>query len=194
MRLDVPVLTTNRLVIRPWALADLDAAVQLIDGELYPREPGVAPGPEERAARERWLQWTVLSYEQLAMLYQPPYGERALARREDGAIVGAVGYAPCFHPFGQVGIGAAPPMDHTAELGLYWAVAPDHRGKGYAAEAGRALVEFAFQAMHAARIVATTEYANLASQRVMTKLGMELRRNPLEGPPWLQVVGVLEKG
>ena len=52
---------------------------------------------------------------------------------------------------------------------------------------------FAFTELSAARIVATTEHANLASQRVMQKLGMELRRNPLPEPPWLQVVGVLAR-
>lgn len=191
MRLDVPVLTTERLIVRPWSLNDLDAAVQLIDVEVYPETPGALPTPEQRAERKRWLEWTVLSYEQLAKLYQPPYGDRAICLRDGGAVVGTVGFTPCYHPFGQVGLGDAPPMGHTAELGLYWAVAPAQRGRGYAAEAARALIDFAFHEMHAHRIVATTEYDNLASQGVMTKLGMELRRNPLDEPPWLQVVGLL---
>lgn len=190
MRLDVPTLETGRLVIRPFMLDDLDEVVRVLDVEV----DGAGPG-EARPARERWLQWTVLSYEQLARLYQPPYGDRAVALRATGELVGAVGYAPCLHPFGQLGsFVTAPPMAHTAEVGLYWAVAPRHRGRGYAAEAGRALVDFAFGEMHLHRIVATTEYDNLASQRVMEKLGMRLERNPLPGPPWLQVVGVLENG
>jgi ribosomal-protein-alanine N-acetyltransferase len=194
MRLDVPVLTTARLVVRPFALGDLEAVVQLIDVELYPERPGASATDEQRAARERWLRWTVLSYEQLARMYQPPYGDRAVCLRDGGEIVGAVGYAPCLHPFGQVGLGDAPPMGHSAEVGLYWAVAPGQRGKGYAVEAAQGLIDFAFAEMHLHRIVATTEYDNLASQRVMEKLGMELRRNPLDGPPWLQVVGVLVNG
>ena len=107
MRLDVPVLTTDRLVIRPWALEDLDEAVRLLDGEIYPEEPGVAPAAAARARRERWLQWTVLNYEQLALLFQPPYGDRAITLRVSGELIGSVGYTPCFHPFGQVGIGDA---------------------------------------------------------------------------------------
>jgi len=43
---------------------------------------------------------------------------RAIALRASGELVGSVGYTPCFHPFGQVGIGDAPAMGHTAELGL----------------------------------------------------------------------------
>jgi RimJ/RimL family protein N-acetyltransferase len=92
-----------------------------------------------------------------------------------------------------VGIGTAPPGRFSAEMGLFWAVAPAQQGKGYATEAGRALIEHAFDAMALHRIVATTEHDNLASQRVMLKLGMELRRNPLSTPHWLQVVGVLEQ-
>lgn len=194
MRLDLPTLTTERLVIRPFTLEDLDEAVRVLDGAISPGEPGAAPTAEQRAERERWLQWTVLSYEQLAKLYQPPYGDRAICLRASGELVGAVGYTPCLHPFGQVGIGDAPPMGHTAELGLYWGVSSLHQGRGYATEAGRALVDFAFRELCLHRIVATTEHDNLASQRVMAKLGMELRRNPLDGPPWLQVVGLLVKG
>ena len=190
MRLDVPTLETERLVVRPFTMGDLDETVRVIDEEIY------GPAAEgARAARERWLQWTVLSYEQLAKLYQPPYGDRAVALRDTGELIGAVGYAPCYHPFGQLGtFTQAPPMRHSAEVGLYWAITPRHRGRGYAAEAGLALVRFAFDEMAMHRIVATTEYDNLASQRVMAKLGMRLERNPMAGPPWLQVVGVLVQG
>lgn len=190
MRLDVPTLTTERLVIRPFRLEDLDDAVRVIDEEIYgPAEAGA------REARERWLQWTVLSYEQLAKMYQPPYGDRAVTLRDTGALIGAVGFTPCYHPFGQLGtFTQAPPLRHTAEVGLYWAMAPRHRGRGYAVEAGRALIGFAFGEMDMHRIVATTEYANQASQRVMEKIGMRLQRNPLPEPPWLQVVGVMEHG
>lgn len=194
MRLDVPVLETDRLLVRPFTLADLDAAWQLIDGEIYPEQPGAAPSSEQRAERERWLQWTVLSYERLAALYQPPYGDRAVTLRTSGELIGVVGYTPCFHPFGQLGSFEQPSrLRNSAELGLYWAIGPRHRQQGYAAEAGQALVRFAFEQMDARRIVATTEYDNLASQRVMEKLGMDLKRNPFADPPWLQVVGVLEQ-
>jgi RimJ/RimL family protein N-acetyltransferase len=41
------------------------------------------------------------------------------------------------------------------------------------------------------RIVAQTEKANLASQRVMEKLGMTLWHNPGSEPAWFETVGVL---
>jgi ribosomal-protein-alanine N-acetyltransferase len=192
MRLDVPELITDRLIVRPFALADLDAAAELLDTVwLAEDEAPPPPDPERLAGHRRWLEWTVLSYEQHARMYQPPYGDRAITLRATGELIGAAGYAPCRHPVGQVGLGDAPPMGHTAELGLFWAIGRRHRGHGYAGEAARALIDFAFDEMHLHRIVATTDYENLASQRVMAKLGMGLLRNPLPGPPWLQVVGVL---
>ena len=66
------------------------------------------------------------------------------------------------------------------------------QGQGYATEAARALVDYAFQHLRLKRIIATTTYAKAASMGVMRKLGMHLERNPYPEPPWLQVVGVLE--
>ena len=54
------------------------------------------------------------------------------------------------------------------------------------------LIDFAFQQLRVKRLIATTEYDNLASIGVMRKLGMTLAKNPLPDPPWLQVVGILD--
>jgi [ribosomal protein S5]-alanine N-acetyltransferase len=80
----------------------------------------------------------------------------------------------------------------TTEMGLFWSIDPAQQGQGYATEAGRALIDHAFDQMHLKRIIATTEYDNHASQAVMRKLGMRLERNPQPTPPWLQIVGVLD--
>jgi RimJ/RimL family protein N-acetyltransferase len=79
----------------------------------------------------------------------------------------------------------------SAAFGLYWAVAPSQQRRGYATEAGRALIDHAFGRLKLDRIVATTTYDNVASIGVMQKLGMQIDRNPYPDPPWLQVVGVL---
>ncbi len=186
----VPALHTERLVVRPFEPGDLDAVHQIIDLDLR-------FGALTRDERARWLRWTIDSYEQLALLYQPPYGERAIALGSDDTVIGAVGYVPCLAPFGQLRAyhyPAATAVDRyfTPEVGLYWALASAYQGQGYATEAARAMVAHAFTRLHLKHIVATTEYDNYPSIGVMRRLGMRIERNPFDEPPWLQVVGVLE--
>ena len=175
----VPALHTDRLTIRELSPADADALGAL----------GVDPAPG-------WLEWTAETYGQLEALMQPPYGERGIELRETGELVGLVGLVPSFGPFDQIpGLGDAPePARFRPEMGLYWALAPAHRGNGYATEAARALIDHAFSGLHLARIVATTERSNTASQAVMRRLGMRVEENPLAEPEWFQVVGWLDAG
>ena len=58
-------------------------------------------------------------------------------------------------------------------------------------EAAQPMIEHAFRELKLKRILATTDYSNIASQGVMRKLGMQLTRNPLPEPAWMQFVGVL---
>jgi RimJ/RimL family protein N-acetyltransferase len=175
----MPVLTTRRLNVRPLTSADA-AAVSAPNGEP---EPG-------------WLEWTVAGYHQFAQLHQPPYGERAIALRDTDELVGMVGVVPAMGPFSQLPGFAAAASARGArfrpEVGLFWAVAPPHRGKGYATEAAAAVIEFGFAELHLERFVATTTYGNDASMAVMRKLGMTIASNPLPEPEWFQVVGWLD--
>jgi [ribosomal protein S5]-alanine N-acetyltransferase len=174
----LPVLETERLRVRPLSAGDADA-VRTVSGE--PR-----PG---------WLEWTAATYGQLEALHQPPYGERAICLREGGELVGMVGVVPSMGPFAQLpGFGEAiGPADRLRpEVGLYWALAPEHRGNGYATEAARAVIGHGFAELGLARMVATTEHENLASIAVMRRLGMRVEQNPLPEPDWFQVVGWLD--
>ncbi|HUZ69000.1 MAG TPA: GNAT family N-acetyltransferase [Candidatus Saccharimonadales bacterium] len=57
-----------------------------------------------------------------------------------------------------------------AELGFV--VHPAHQRKGYATEASRPLLDFAFNTMHLHRVVGRLEARNAGSARVLEKLGM----------------------
>jgi RimJ/RimL family protein N-acetyltransferase len=46
--------------------------------------------------------------------------------------------------------------------------------------------------LHLKRVVATTDYDNVASLGVMRKLGMRIEKNPRREPPWLQVAGIVD--
>lgn len=58
----MPTLETERLLIRPFTLDDLDAIYQILDVELSDAELGTE-GAMARDERRRWLEWSVLNYE-----------------------------------------------------------------------------------------------------------------------------------
>ncbi len=189
-------LETERLIIRPFTMADLERVYHILDVELGDADLGYE-NAKTRGEREKWLRWTIMSYEELAKLYQPPYGDRAVRLRQTDQLIGVCGYVPCLGPFGQLP-SLHPPTEaartdlYTTELGLFYAFSPAFQGQGYATEAARAMVGYAFRQLHLKRVVATTTYENVASIRVMEKLGMRIEKNPYPDPPWFQVVGILD--
>jgi RimJ/RimL family protein N-acetyltransferase len=191
--MDQKTIETERLIIRPFVMEDLQAIHRILDQTL-----GDGSKVDDRAAlleRRSWLQWSVLSQEWLTKMSQFPYGDRAIALRSTQTVIGAAGYVPLTDVFDQIPelrSGAVPSQHRTPEVGLFWAIDPGYQRQGYASEAARGLIEHAFRHLRIKRILATTEYENIASQRVMQKVGMKLTRNPLPTPAWLQVVGVLE--
>jgi RimJ/RimL family protein N-acetyltransferase len=196
MVLEMPPLETERLLIRPFVMDDLDDAYRLFDIELNADDLRVDK-MESKRERAEWLQWSVLNYRQLAKLHQPPYGDRAIVLKSSGVLIGSCGFVPCLNPFEQLPNfpyhNPAGSLGHnTPEFGLFYAISPSHQRNGYATEAASALVDYAFDQLNLKCIIATTDDDNLASISVMRKLGMRVEKNPLGEPPWLQVVGVLE--
>jgi RimJ/RimL family protein N-acetyltransferase len=186
-------IETSRLIIRTFEPDDLPVIHRILDQTFG--DGSLVDDPAALEERRSWLQWSILNQEWFQKLHQPPYGERAITLKTSGQLIGAVGYVPCLNIFEQI-----PELRYTdtssgyntPEFGLYWTIDPDHQRQGYATEAAQAMIDVAFKQLHLKRIIATTEYSNIASQGVMRKVGMKITRNPLPDPPWLQIVGVLE--
>jgi RimJ/RimL family protein N-acetyltransferase len=194
---EVPNLETPRLLIRPFEAADLDAACQLFDVDLADAEMG-ADKLTSRAEREDWLRWSVLNHRQLALLNQPPYGDRAIVLKENGVLIGSCGYVPALDAFEQLpgwpGMSAPNPnATTTAEFALFYALSLGYRGRGFVIEAVSALIDYAFTHLHLKRIIAETDFDNAGSIAVMKRLGMRVLTNTTGTPAHLQVVGVLEQ-
>jgi len=177
-------LETDRLLIRPFALDDAATFRRLLNTAF-----GQGSYGDEDATRIL-LEYNVVADTAHDALHQTPYGDRAIVLKIGGTLVGAVGFAPCCAPFGRLGSFPATPH-RTPEVGLFWALFPEHRGNGYATEAAGAMVSYAFEELELARIVATTENDNFRSIAVMKRLGMTIERNPSAEPHWFQTVGVL---
>jgi len=191
-------LETERLQIRPLTPPDATAVFHLHQsiGWLNPDETKA----EQKAHAQDYVQWNSMNHTQLARLYQPPYGDRAVTLKTSGQLIGLCGLVPyiealgVFPYFAGMWPGKAKPTSNRAfaEMGLFWAIHADHQGQGYATEVAQALIHYALTGLNLHHIIATTEYDNLASQRVMEKAGMRLERNPFPEPPWLQMLAVIE--
>ena len=73
---------------------------------------------------------------------------------------------------GQV-IGIIDPRLEGPKMGIGYGAAPAHWGKGYVPEATRAMIDWAFQQPSMYRVYATTDVENVASRRVLEKVGMQ---------------------
>jgi ribosomal-protein-alanine N-acetyltransferase len=73
---------------------------------------------------------------------------------------------------GSCGIRKASVTAHEADIG--YELAPEHWGHGYATEAARAIVQFGFAELRVHRIWAWCIADNVASIRVLEKLGLKL--------------------
>ncbi len=83
-------------------------------------------------------------------------------------------YCVCLRDTGEaIGDASVEAIDaDTAEIG--WILLPGRRGRGYATEAGRAVMELGFRLFGAKRVIAHCDERNAASRRVMERLGMRL--------------------
>jgi RimJ/RimL family protein N-acetyltransferase len=151
-------LATARLRLRTWRDEDLGPFAELnADPEVMRHFPAPLSRAESDALAERIR----------GRIAADGWGLWAVERIDSGAFIGFVGLArPAFE--------AA--FTPCVEVG--WRLARAHHGRGYATEAARAAVDFGFDRLGLDEIVSFTSVDNLASRRVMEKLGM--RRDPAE--------------
>jgi ribosomal-protein-alanine N-acetyltransferase len=76
--------------------------------------------------------------------------------------------------------GLGPLEVDESQVEIYFGLARAHWGKGYASQASAALMEYGFETIGLSRIVAVVDPENLASIRVLEKLGMTFVRR-IEG-------------
>jgi RimJ/RimL family protein N-acetyltransferase len=187
-------LETDRLIIRTFRGDDLEIVHRILTLAFGAAE--LEDQATALAERGSWLEWSILNQEWLPRLHQAPYGDLAVALKEGSQrVIGVAGYVPLLDAYDQIpelGTGRRESQFTIPEFGLFWAIDPAYQRQGYATETARALIEHGFKVLHLRRILATTDFSNVASQGVMLKAGMKLTRNPLSTPSWLQVVGVIE--
>jgi len=152
------LLETGRLTLRRFTEADAGNLYVLdSDPEVMRYLSGGAATPRE--VIEADILPLFMSYDQR----NPAFGFWAAIERATGGFLGWFSFRPRDE---------ADPR----EVGLGFRLRRSVWGRGYATEGARALIGLGFTQLGVARVVATTYEDNLASRRVMEKVGMALTR------------------
>ena len=161
----LPTLTTPRLVLRPFdAAGDLEALAAIASD---------ADTMRYLAHGRPWTrQETVEMLERHVAQYPRAMGFAALVDKATGELAGWAGVQnPKVWP--KMMVEPTLPTD-VVEVG--WTLAPVWRGRGYATEAARAWLDYGFDSLGLEEIIAVHDVPNVASERVMDRLGMSRRR------------------
>lgn len=154
------IAETERLLLRRFAISDVDALVALDSDPLVRRfvEDGEPINPAEAASNiEFWLG----QYEQ-----SDQFGCWAAATKVGSRLGGE--FIGWFHLYDRVDTPGAPELGYRLVSNAW--------GRGFAAEGSQALIDRAFRETEVQRVVAETMVIHHASRRVMEKSGMQLIR------------------
>ncbi len=150
----VPRLRTDRLLLREWRRGDLEPFAQL---NADPAVAELLAGPLPREESDALAGRIVAGWRERG------YGLWAVERIEEGMFLGFTGLSlPRWAPEPSVEIG--------------WRLARHAWGHGYATEAARTAVRFAFEDLALDALVSYTAVTNARSRRVMERLGMHRDR------------------
>jgi ribosomal-protein-alanine N-acetyltransferase len=142
-------LRTERLLLRPWRFSDLEDAFANASDPEWARYLWRVPQPYTHRDAEEFI-------------------ARAVADGWNGQALFAVEFEG--HAVGGVRLGIVDSAGMTGSIG--YNVSPLHWGKGIATEAVDAVLRYGFETLKLQRIFATADARNLASIRIMQKVGM----------------------
>ncbi len=149
------VLRTERLVLRELDEADAPFIVALLTDPDFVRHIG------DRGVRTEADVPAYLARGPAGSYARHGFGLWAVTRKEDGVAIGMCGLVK---------------RDGLDDVDLGYAFLPAGRGRGYAAEAARAVCDHAFRVVGLPRLVAIVSPGNAASVRVLEGAGFRYER------------------
>ncbi|WP_426244718.1 GNAT family N-acetyltransferase [Nocardioides sp. LHG3406-4] len=149
-------IISNRIVLRPWTLDDTDSALSIYQdpGVIRWTRPFIRPVTDGNSMRRRLDAWMSQSNR-----LPHPHGRWAIELADSGALIG----------------GAAllnPKLDGQELLAMSWELAPSAVGHGLAAEAGHALIHYAFRVSAATTVHAVVHIENQRAIATLQRAGM----------------------
>lgn len=149
----MPELETARLRLRMFMLDDLDALARILGDPDVIRYVGTGQ-PTSREETANAMQSFIRHWQQHG------FGRWAVVEKERGELIGYGGLRSLF---------GTPEVTYLLAKS-YW-------GQGLATEVARACLRYGFSQLVSERIVAVTKLENVASQRVLQKVGMKYERH-----------------
>jgi RimJ/RimL family protein N-acetyltransferase len=155
----MPVMTTERLTLRPFEPDDVDFVFDMYSRWEVQRFIGRVPQVMTDRAE------AVERVERYAALDHPVHGIWAITDRATGRPFGTALLKPL------PASGPETPLLPSGDIEIGWHLHPDAWGHGYASEAGGAVLDHAFTG-GLDRVLAVTNPGNHASQAVALRIGM----------------------
>jgi RimJ/RimL family protein N-acetyltransferase len=162
-------LRTERLLLRPFDDDDLDAVYET----------------HSRGDITRYLYWEPRTRDEALEMVERRKLETAIEAEGDGLhLVAQLHDSPAM--VGHVSLQWVSQEHRQGEIGFV--LHPDHHGRGYATEASAVVLRLGFEGLDLHRIVGRCDGRNIASTRVMERLGMRreahLRENEFIKGEW----------
>ncbi len=159
---DAGEIRTERLILRPIELADVDAFARIhADAEVVRHIGDGATANHEETAE--WVERSISRNE------SEGFDRRAVILAGSGELIGWCGIAVW-------------DIDGRRERELGYVLAREHWGSGYATEAAAAMRDRALGALGLRRLIALIAHGNEASEAVARRLGMAYERDaPFHG-------------
>ena len=147
-------LETERLVLRPYRLDDLDDLHAMLSDPEHMRW---YPAPFTREESQAWLD------RQLARYRDPGFGLLIVQERRTGLFLGTAGLAVM-------------PVEDVEHVEIGWHTRPGRKGEGIAPEAAAASRDWAFANLDVDHLISLVRPENAGSNRVAQKIGMQIGR------------------
>ncbi|KOS60421.1 GNAT family N-acetyltransferase [Lysinibacillus agricola] len=148
-------IETERLVIRPYALTDLDELYAVVsEPNFYQFIPEDVPSRDDV---QRVIEWSIRCNQKNTptQIYKL---NLAILDKESQTLIGYCGLGP-------------DDVKET-EIEVYYGISEAYRGQGITSEATKALMNYAFYEIGLPKIIAVVHPENVASLRIVDKLGM----------------------
>ncbi len=152
---DVNVLSTERLILRRLSTGDAEFIFELLNDPAFLRFIGDKGVRSLDDARQYILSGPVASYEQHG------FGLWLVELKGTSTAVGICGLLK---------------REVLADVDIGFAFLPRYRSSGYALESAAAVLEYSRNSLGLRRVVAITDPDNVASLRVLEKIGMSYDR------------------